>query len=256
MAAQDRNGDDGAMDISWWGVAAVFLLAGSVKGITGMGMPAVAMSLLGLWIGPAQAATLLVLPTLVTNIAQCIGPAWKGIARVLWPAWLGLSLATLFAPDIGALAPIDPRAMLGCILVAYGAWGLTKPVLPPVSPQNRWIGLLMGACSGFVAASTAVFVMPLVPYLQALKLDKETMIQALGLSFMIATVSLGLRLQSGGGGGGALLTMASAAGLAAALVGLVIGAAVRARIAAATFQRALFVTFIALGAANLWRAAL
>jgi uncharacterized membrane protein YfcA len=254
MAGQGRNGDDGAMEMTWWGVAAVFLLAGSVKGITGMGMPAVAMSLLGLWIGPAQAVALLVLPTLVTNIAQCIGPAWKRLVAVLWPAWLGMSLLTVFAPDIGSLAPVDPRAMLGLILVVYGSWGLLKPALPQVSPQNRWIGFLVGACSGFVAASTAVFIMPLVPYLQALKLDKDTMIQALGLSFMIATVSLGLRLQSSDGG--AMLTLASVAGLAAALAGLAFGAAVRARIAAATFQRALFVTFIALGAANLWRAAL
>lgn len=254
MARPGRNGDDGAMEISWLGVAAVFLLAGSVKGITGMGMPAVAMSLLGLWIGPAQAAALLVLPTLVTNIAQCIGPAWRRLVTLLWPAWVGLSLSTVFSPDIGSLAPVDPRAMLGVILVVYGTWGLLKPALPPVSPQARWIGLLVGAASGFVAASTAVFIMPLVPYLQALKLDKDTMIQALGLSFMIATVSLGVRLQSSDGG--EMLTFASVAGLGAALAGLAFGAAVRARIAAATFQRALFVTFIALGAANLWRAAL
>lgn len=253
MVGRGASGDDGAMEISWWGVAAVFLLAGSVKGIVGMGMPLVAMSLLGLWIGPAQAVALLVLPTLVTNIAQCIGPAWKRLAVMLWPAWLAMSLATVFSPAIGSLAPVDPRAMLGAILLVYGSWGLLKPALPQVSPANRWIGLLVGTTSGFIAASTAVFVMPLVPYLQALKLDKDTMIQALGLSFMIATVSLGLRLQSSDGGD--MLTLASAVGLGAALVGLAFGTAVRSRITAATFQRALFVTFIALGAANLWRAA-
>ena len=56
------------------GVVAVFALAGGVKGITGMGLPTVAMSLLGLWMHPAQAAMLLVIPSLVTNVAQCRGP--------------------------------------------------------------------------------------------------------------------------------------------------------------------------------------
>ena len=51
-------------------VVAVFAIAGIVKGISGMGLPTVAVSLLGLFMSPAHAAALLVLPSLATNIAQ------------------------------------------------------------------------------------------------------------------------------------------------------------------------------------------
>lgn len=235
----------------WLGIGAVFVLAGGVKGITGMGLPTVAMSLLGLWMAPAQAAALLVMPSLVTNIAQCQGPAWRRLVAMLWPVWLGMAVSTVASPDLSTLAPIDARLALGVILVVYGLWGLWKPVVPQVSPQAWWIGLLAGLATGFVTASTAVFVLPLVPYLQALRLDKDTMIQALGLSFTVATLSLAVRLHAFEGG--VLWSVPSFVALGAAVVGLLIGAAVRARISPTTFQRALFLVFIALGVANLWR---
>jgi len=235
----------------WLAIGLVFILAGGVKGITGMGLPTVAMSLLGLWMAPAQAAALLVMPSLVTNIAQCQGPAWRSLVRTLWPVWLGMILTTVWGPDLSSLAPFDARFALGAILVVYGLWGLWKPVVPQVSPHAWWIGLAAGLATGFVTASTAVFVLPLVPYLQSLRLDKDTMIQALGLSFTIATLALAARLHAFESG--TLLSVPSFVALAGAVVGLVVGAAVRARISSATFQRALFLVFIALGAANLWR---
>lgn len=236
----------------WLAIAGVFVLAGGVKGITGMGLPTVAMSLLGLWMTPTHAAALLVVPSLVTNVAQCVGPAWKRLLKVLWPVWLGMIVTTVWSPDLSSLAPIDARFALGVILVIYGCWGLWKPVVPSVSQDAWWIGLAAGLATGFVTASTAVFALPLVPYLQALRLDKETMIQALGLCFTVATLALAARLHAFEGG--MLLAVPSFVALGAAVVGLGIGALVRARISATTFQRALFLVFILLGAANLWRA--
>jgi uncharacterized membrane protein YfcA len=79
-------------------VAVVFAIAGVVKGISGMGLPTVAMSLLGLFLSPAQAATLLVVPSLATNVAQCPGRQLRALAARLWPMWFGLVLATVFSP--------------------------------------------------------------------------------------------------------------------------------------------------------------
>ena len=49
-----------------------FLLAGMVKGVIGRGLPKVAMGLLALVIPPVQAAGLLVIPSLFTNVWQLI----------------------------------------------------------------------------------------------------------------------------------------------------------------------------------------
>ena len=51
-------------------VAGAYLLAGFVKGVIGMGLPTVSIGLLGLLLTPAQAAAILVVPSLATNIWQ------------------------------------------------------------------------------------------------------------------------------------------------------------------------------------------
>ena len=239
-----------------WAVAAVFVIAGGVKGITGMGLPTVAVSLLGLWMAPAQAAALLVAPSLATNVAQCRGRHFRALVMRLWPAWLAFAGAALAAPAMGSgWGPVDPHRLLGGVLVLYGAWGLWRPVLPDLSRHQRLatvLGVAAGALTGWMTAATAVFVVPLVPYLQALRLDKDAMVQALGLSFTLATIVLAVRLQ-GAGTAQLVVSASSSLALAAAFAGLGLGAALRSRLSGPAFQRGLFLVFVGLGAANLLR---
>lgn len=253
MDAAAARPDDAAMEaMQMAAVAAVFVLAGAVKGVTGMGLPTVAVSLLGLWMAPMQAAALLVLPSLATNLAQCAGPHGRALALRLWPAWLALAIATLAWP----LSPSAPlaRPALGLVLVLYGLFGLWRPTLADLShlaPRRSAIaGALVGTATGIVTAATAVFVMPLVPYLQALRLDRDAMVQALGLSFTVATLALALRLQAADQ---PLLGLSSGLALVAAFGGLWLGARLRRRLSGPAFQRALFAVFVALGLANLLR---
>src|SRR5262252_2344672 len=68
-------------------IAAVFLLAGGVKGVLGLGLPTVGMGLLSIVMTPAQAAGILVIPALVTNIWQvALGPKLPTLARRF--AWM------------------------------------------------------------------------------------------------------------------------------------------------------------------------
>jgi uncharacterized membrane protein YfcA len=253
MDSSDGSFDNRRMDTLQAAlVAVVFTIAGVVKGISGMGLPTVAVSLLGIILAPAQAAALLVLPSLATNVAQCKGPHLRALARRLWPMWAGLVLASIFSPwpDVGASAA-NARTYLGALLVLYGLWGLWRPVLPRVRTQHAWSGLVAGALTGFITAATAVFVVPLVPYLQTLRLEKDEMIQALGLSFTVATVALAIRLHSGI----AFVIVSPLTGLAllTAVAGIWLGGRLRSKLSEQMFQRALFVVFVTLGCVNLWR---
>ncbi len=245
-----------AMDISLLAtIGAVFLAAGAVKGVSGMGLPTLAMALLGLVLPPAAAASLMVLPSLATNLAQCLGPHWLWLARRLWPLWLTLVLATLWSPlpDLAASGPAA-RAALGVVLVAYGLWGLARPTLPALRGHGGWQGGLAGVLSGMLTAATGVFVMPLVPYLQSLRLDRDVLMQALGLSFGIATVALAVRLGPPGMAGGSINAAGHAVALAAAFLGLWIGTRLRRRLSPPVFQRALHGVFVGLGVLMVGRA--
>ena len=94
-----------------------------------------------------------------------------------------------------------------------------------VSRQNeKWIGGGVGLISGAIAAATGVQVVPSMPYLQAVGMEKDEFVQALGVFFTIGTLAL-----------------------ACALAGMAIGQAVRARLAPETFRRWFLISMICLG---------
>src|ERR1700726_4095097 len=71
-------------------IAGVVGLAGFVKGVVGLGLPAISMGLLALVMPPADAASILILPTVATNIWQmAAGPSLKPVIVRLWPLLLG-----------------------------------------------------------------------------------------------------------------------------------------------------------------------
>src|SRR5258707_8995239 len=78
------------------GLTLVFILAGLVKGVIGMGLPTVAMGLLTLLMSPTDAATILILPSFVTNVRQlATGPRLAVLLRRLWPMLLTIALGTV-----------------------------------------------------------------------------------------------------------------------------------------------------------------
>jgi uncharacterized membrane protein YfcA len=105
--------------------------------------------------------------------------------------------------------------------------------------------------TGAITAATGVFVIPAVPYLQAIGLTKDELVQALGLSFTVSTLALAVSLAViAAGNTGLTLDLAwpSIAGVAVALAGMRLGQAVRARVAPATFRLWFFAGLLALGA--------
>ena len=71
-------------------IAAVFLLAGFVKGVIGLGLPTVSMGLLAVTMPPSHALAIVIVPAIVTNIWQTfVGPYLRDIIRRLWPLMAG-----------------------------------------------------------------------------------------------------------------------------------------------------------------------
>lgn len=244
---------DSIVLLSW--VAFTFVLAGMVKGIVGMGLPTVAMGLLGLVMLPVEAAALLVMPSLVTNIWQlATGPRFLYLARRLATMMLGVCAGT-FA-GIGFLASGAsnlPSAALGAVLALYGVVGLAGPRYAVPVRAESWLSPLVGLATGVLTGATGVFVIPAVPYLGSLGLDKEELIQALGLSFAVSTIALAAGLAMAGGFD-ASLAWNSLLALVPALAGMFIGQAVRNRLRPEVFRRWFFVSLVVLGFYMLFRA--
>lgn len=229
-------------------IAATFFAAGIVKGVTGMGLPTMAMGLLGALISPLAAASLLIVPSCVTNVWQLLaGPRFLPLVRRFWPMMLAVVAGTLAGASW--LAGGDARftaAALGCVLVAYAGYTLLARQIRIPPRWERWLSPAVGAATGLVAGGTGVFVIPAVPYLQALGLEKDDLIQALGLSFTVSTVALAAGL----GARGALRfdnLALSALAVLPALGGMWAGQVLRGRIGPVAFRRGFLLCLLALG---------
>lgn len=237
--------------LTWVAVAAVFLLAGFVKGVVGMGLPTVAMGLLAVTMPPAQAAAILIIPSFVTNIWQLLaGPAFKRLFTRLWGMMAGVMVGTIAASGwlTGNHAGIALSG-LGIALAAYAILGLLQ-IQFHVNPRHEaMLSPLIGLVTGLVTGATGVFVIPAVPYLQSLKLEKEDLIQALGLSFTVSTIALaaGLWLRAGPTASSGTLIGISLLALVPALIGMIIGQALRLSMSVETFRRVFFVGLFILG---------
>lgn len=236
-------------------VIATFFFAGIVKGVLGLGMPVITMGILGATLGPAEAAAVLLVPSFVTNVWQFA--SHKGAGQVVGRFWPMLICILIGAPfGAGLIAGHDAHdaaAALGIVLLAYAVLGLLHPRfhLPPGT--ERWSGPLAGLGTGLMAGATGVFAIPTIPYLTALGLERDALVQALGLVFGTSTLALGAGLAWHGALPIGSLGM-SAVALGPGLAGMSLGSRLRRKVHPDRFRLWFFIGLICLGTFIVWRA--
>lgn len=218
-------------------VTAIFVVAGIVKGVTGMGLPTVVMGALGTLMSPLLAASMLIIPSFVTNVWQLsTGPKFAALLSRLWLMMVGIVVGTLAGSRL--LISANTRwttTGLGVALFAYAMVSLLGRPISISTSSERWLSPLTGLTTGLVTGGTGVFVIPAVPYLQMLALSKDDLVQALGLSFTVSTVALALGLERGGAFEIRNM-LASVFAVFPALLGMALGQFIRQRIDTATFR--------------------
>lgn len=229
-------------------IVATFFLAGLVKGITGMGLPTVAMGVLGALMSPVMAAGLLLAPSLVTNAWQMLsGRRLGALVRRFWPMMIMIVVGTAVGTALLTRAhPRSATAVVGGALVAYAAYTLfAKPFAAPPS-WERLASPVVGLTTGLLTGATGIFVIPAVPYIQALKLAQDDLVQALGLSFTMSTLALAAGLMLHGGAPTSSL-FASLAAVVPAVAGMMAGQACRKMISPQVFKKIFLSLLLALG---------
>jgi len=229
-------------------IAAAFLLAGFVKGVVGLGLPTVSMGLLAVTMPPAHALAIVIVPAVITNIWQTFGgPYLRDIVRRLWPLLIGTVIGIWLNAGMltGPYARFGP-IVLGVMLVIYAIVGLSKVGFKVRPRDEKWVGGIVGVVTGMISAATGVQVIPSMPFLQAIGMEKNELVQALGVFFTVATVSLAFNLTSAG-----LLSAATAlpgaVAMVASFVGMFVGQTVRSRMQPEAFRHWFLISMILLG---------
>lgn len=226
----------------------IFIAAGFVKGVTGMGLPTVAMGLLGTLIPLPVAAALLIIPSMVTNVWQLFsGPSFWLILKRLWLMMIFIIVGTIAGSVF--LISINPKWSsfgLGMALIIYAGYALFSPLFTVPKQVEKYLSPFIGIVTGLVTGVTGVFVMPAVPYLQSLNFNKDELVQALGLSFTISTIALAIGLYVYGSYKLDQLSLSTFA-IIPALIGMWIGQKIRAKISPQRFRQFFLLFLIVLG---------
>ena len=206
------------------------------------------MGLLAVTMPPSRALAIVIVPAIVTNIWQTFGgPYLRDIVRRLWPLMIG----TVFGIWLNSGMLTGPYAhygpiVLGVLLVIYAIVGLSQFSFKVAPRDEKWVGGLVGVVTGMVSAATGVQVIPSMPFMQAIGMEKDELVQALGVFFTVATVALAFSL-TGAGLLSAATALPAAVAMAAAFAGMFIGQAVRSRMQPEAFRRWFLIAMIFLG---------
>ncbi len=229
-------------------ILATYLFAATAKGVTGLGFSTTCLPILTLLVGLKDALPLVIIPSIYSNImvmrqagrfGEAFGRFWPMLLALIPGLALGLwMLAYIEGPIAGAI--------LGVILLLWCTFTFAKPELSMPVYWERPLAPFSGFITGMINGLTGSQVMPVVPFLMMLRLERNLFIQAVNCSFTLSSLIMALGLSQLG-----LFSLQdiviSAIGVCFVTLGLSFGAAVRHRLSETLFRHGILLMLSLMG---------
>ena len=235
--------------------AFALLMAGVVKGMLGIGVPVVSVSLLSLVINVPMAVSLLPVPILLSNLWQSLfsrqGPStFRRFGHLI----VALVIGTVAGARL--LAGIEQRTLIGIVGTAVLVFAVSAHFprhLRLGRRAERWLGVPIGFLAGVLGGMTTFFGPPLIMFLFALNLDKDEFVGTISTVYLCAAVPLAAALGMFGfmGPREYLWSTVAAAPL---FLGVLVGRWLRVRISQPAFRRGLLLMLLVAGVRLIYRA--
>ena len=229
-------------------IFSAILLAGLLKGIIGVGFQTVGIAFLTVITNLPNAISLLLIPSLVTNLWQAgAGGELVTILIRLWPLIITASVMVWFGSiALTSVSLSYLSALLGVLLIIYSTFSLFGLRLEVKTKNEWWLAPFIGLINGVLTGMTGIFVVPCVFYFQAIGFRKDTLIQSMGVLFTALTLMLIVSLKTKN-----ILTLElsgwSAFAIFPAIIGVLVGQLMRKRISEEIFKKIFFLCLIFLG---------
>ena len=226
-----------------------FFFAAFAKGITGMGFATTCLPLIALPLGLEFALPLVLVPSVASNIiVQVEAGHFRETMRRFWP--MVFAAMTGVAIGIYLLSVVETRiasAVLGVVLIVYGVFALRTPDMSLPAQLEKPLAPVAGLTTGVINGLTGSQLMPVLPYLMSLKLDRERFVQAINCSFTASSLVMAAGLSQIG-----LMNwervLVSTLGIVPVWVGLKLGTPLRRRISPDLFRTLVILMLMASGA--------
>jgi len=244
----------------WLLGALVYLCAGAVKGLLGIGLPTLAVGLMAQFVDAREAIALVIVPMLVANAWQVmrsgdvlalVRRTWKHYRPLVLSMLVVLGVVSLLAPGVSAVAV---TGALGLVVTLFAATSLWREPPPLPDRLDAPAQLLAGTSAGIIGGIAGVWAPPIIVYLGARRLEREAFVQTVGVLLFAGALVLCIGYAISG-----LLPAETAARslllIPPAIVGFTIGERFRQRLSGPRFRTLVLGFFLIMGL-NLLRRAL
>lgn len=224
------------------------LLAGILKGATGIGYSSCALPFLVLGLGLEQAISVLVVPAMATNLMVLLtaGQLEAAVLR-FWPLYYATLPGIVLGIAASAAAHQDiATRLLGAMIVAYAVLDAIMPRLRLSRGLAAALQVPVGLANGFLTGLTGSQVLPLVPYMLSQDLQAALLVQSINLAVVVSSLMLAAVLLVAGIMGFDMLA-ASFACTAPAVLGVAIGNRIRARLGNQSLRPLMLLALIVVG---------
>ena len=221
-----------------------------------MGFATTCLPILALTMGLEVALPLVLVPSVANNIIvqievghfrDSMSRFWPLIVAGMAGVVIGLVLLTWMEARLAA-------AVLGVVLIVYGLFALKTPNLTMPPRLEKPLAPITGLATGIVNGLTGSQLMPVLPYMLSLHLDRDRFVQAINCSFSSSSIVMAIGL-SKIGLMNAETALVSAIVVIPVWVGLKLGGKIRRRLAPEMFRLLVIYMLMASGVLLLIRAA-
>lgn len=171
-------------------IVAAISLGTFAKGITGVGLPILAMPLMAGFFGVERAVLIMIIPSLFSNtwLVLTHRDEWPGLRRLvpfLLAAVVGGVLGSLVLANVSARGL---SLLLAAVLGVYLLHQWRNPSFRLSKGQERWVGPLSGIAAGAVQGTSGISAPVIAPYYHAIGLTQRTYVCAISATFLLISV--------------------------------------------------------------------
>lgn len=215
----------------------VLLIAGVIKGASGLGYLSCALPPMVLLTDIETAIIMLLAPTMLSNLGVILlTPQFWPTLRSFWPLYIAALPGCLLGVQLlGALHVGTATLFLAVIILFYAATSLRWSNLRLSCPVATGLRIPVGFCNGVLAGLTGSQILPLVPYALALEIETARVVQLINTSVVFTTFCLGIAFFNSGELSYENILLSTASSVPA-MIGIAIGTRLRGYMSVETFR--------------------
>ena len=229
-------------------IAGIYLLAGSVKGVFGIGLPTTSITLMTLFIAPLEAIAINLLPMFVTNGYQFYkAENHRRTLITYWPfALVLLFFLSIFSVVTAKLGNNVIGLLIAFSVISFAITNLFITKLSIKAEHDRIWQFSIGGVAGILGGLTSLWGVPITIYLIIKQVKPRQFIDASGFLIFIGCIPLAIGYSTTG-----LLSpdilFPALAGTATGIIGFKVGEIFRPMLAPDLFQKLLLWLFLIMG---------